>query len=708
MISGDNLLVLPGGSGGGGNKDDAFLKSDLKRTKNLQKKKMNILLDDNDYDDSTDFGVPACKRLCYDDEDDDDDSDGFNLRESTTTCEINNKESNTSIITNVTTTNNSSSNEDSGDDDDSDDNILTGKQGHKRVMFSALKNTFASKAIKLPSKTPHNDTVFASKFNKTGWFSEPTARVSEPVKATVYVRREPLPKPAQSGITVKPPKIPVPPELETTTAAAPPPPKRSLLPLPDAAGFGSDDEDIPRSSRTSATPQLIRASYTPTTPLKCPNTPVRTPSISRCQIPPLTVAHPAMFRKVYGGNNNVSKTQFSLDNLEFCSEIGRGSFGSVHKVRCIKDNQYYALKISNKPFSSISRPSLPLSFPVPPKPATANFTFDHIPKPPLTENPSIFAKSSIFSNNSNSNSSGNSSTIEHILASIQQHRKKGSKNKVVIPALPSRHAKGSGSEDGDTLADSPLIRTESIEKMRALEGGASVYINNEVERMVSIPYHPNILSIVQAWLESDRKIYILTDLCEKSLKRRLEELWAEGKGLSEEQILAYAHDIFSGVHHLHKHRTMHLDLKPDNLLLCNGGTRVKVGDFGLAHRDGDKVIPSEGDNKYMAPELLEGVFGYPADIFSLGITLYEMAIPNIVLQGNGERWRALRNNDIDFSVWSHSEDLKELIKWMLRAAPEERPTAEQLVSHKIFGKKKTAVPGKGGKAGVVIDNKPLP
>ena len=216
----------------------------------------------------------------------------------------------------------------------------------------------------------------------------------------------------------------------------------------------------------------------------------------------------------------------------------------------------------------------------------------------------------------------------------------------------------------------------------------------EVELAMSVPEHPNVVCTYQAWEEADRHLYILSEFCEQSLSGLLEERWLrKDRAFSETQLLCFAADMLRGVAFLHGLGIMHLDLKPANMLVrqCSVPRAVlKICDFGLAHRveDGRQQQQQEqeqhafvaGDNRYMAPELLADMFGFPADVFSLGITLYEMSHPGVVLPTHGDRWKALRSNDIDFGVWEYSRELKELITAMLSSDPSRRPTAPQLAA----------------------------
>ena len=59
----------------------------------------------------------------------------------------------------------------------------------------------------------------------------------------------------------------------------------------------------------------------------------------------------------------------------------------------------------------------------------------------------------------------------------------------------------------------------------------------------------------------------------------------------------------------------------------------------------DHGIEGEGDRKYMGPEILRGHFDKPADIFSLGLIIFETA-GNVELPDNGVAWQKLREGDI--------------------------------------------------------------
>jgi serine/threonine protein kinase len=82
------------------------------------------------------------------------------------------------------------------------------------------------------------------------------------------------------------------------------------------------------------------------------------------------------------------------------------------------------------------------------------------------------------------------------------------------------------------------------------------------------------------------------------------------------------------LHHAHTHGTLHRDVKPANLLVDSEGT-VCVADFGLARAvdrtDGSHSGDARGTLRYMAPEQCDGRADARSDLYSLGLTLYELA-----------------------------------------------------------------------------------
>jgi len=134
--------------------------------------------------------------------------------------------------------------------------------------------------------------------------------------------------------------------------------------------------------------------------------------------------------------------------------------------------------------------------------------------------------------------------------------------------------------------------------------------------------HPHIATLYA--LEHDgRALFIAMELMPGG---SLRDLVARGP-LPVPQALAHARDVAAALAHAHRRGIVHRDIKPENLMLDEEGA-VKVMDFGLARALQASRLTMTGTTlgtaAYMAPESTRGATGPPADVFALGVVLYEM------------------------------------------------------------------------------------
>ncbi len=144
--------------------------------------------------------------------------------------------------------------------------------------------------------------------------------------------------------------------------------------------------------------------------------------------------------------------------------------------------------------------------------------------------------------------------------------------------------------------------------------------------------HDNIVPIYQVGEEKGIPFLAMALLKGKSLGQYLRE----NPRPDLQFTLAIAHDVADGLAAAHDKGLMHRDVKPDNIwiepLPKTGGSRAKILDFGLARpREGNQQVVTHrgavlGTPAYMSPEQARGGdVDHRADLFSLGIVLYQMA-----------------------------------------------------------------------------------
>ena len=170
------------------------------------------------------------------------------------------------------------------------------------------------------------------------------------------------------------------------------------------------------------------------------------------------------------------------------------------------------------------------------------------------------------------------------------------------------------------------------------------WLLHEVQCMQRLEASDYLVQLVSAWQESGY-FYVQIELAERgTVKDLLTDLCYRGQHMPDSTIWHVLHDVSCGLECIHQAGLVHLDIKPANLLISHDGI-VKIGDFGMAAEVGQGEDGREGDTRYLAPELLETSDRQPsADVFSLGLTLYEMCLSpgSAGLPSEGPLWHTLR------------------------------------------------------------------
>jgi serine/threonine-protein kinase len=146
--------------------------------------------------------------------------------------------------------------------------------------------------------------------------------------------------------------------------------------------------------------------------------------------------------------------------------------------------------------------------------------------------------------------------------------------------------------------------------------------------------HPNIVTIYDIG-KSERVAYMAMEFLEGE---ELRAILTPGQPLPIIQALDVALQVAEGLHYAHGRHIVHRDIKPANIMVVGNGL-VKITDFGIARMRTNEVKTMTGmilgSPKYMSPEQVAGKRAdHRADLFSLGVVLYEMVTGQTPFQGD--------------------------------------------------------------------------
>ncbi|XP_060793267.1 serine/threonine-protein kinase 17B [Neoarius graeffei] len=161
--------------------------------------------------------------------------------------------------------------------------------------------------------------------------------------------------------------------------------------------------------------------------------------------------------------------------------------------------------------------------------------------------------------------------------------------------------------------------------------------------------------------------------------------------LSEGQIIRLIRQILEGISLLHQSNIVHLDLKPQNILLTGLSPLgdIKIVDFGLARRLGSMGELREivGTPEYVAPEILNyEPITTATDLWSVGVITYMLITGESPFAGEDKQQTFLNvsqiNVDYSKEAFSRVSELAvHFIRKLLVKVPEDRPSAAECLSH---------------------------
>jgi serine/threonine-protein kinase len=185
--------------------------------------------------------------------------------------------------------------------------------------------------------------------------------------------------------------------------------------------------------------------------------------------------------------------------------------------------------------------------------------------------------------------------------------------------------------------------------------------------------HPAIITIYDVGREGDTA-FIAMELMEGKDLREL----IEGVSLTPSRSVAIAAAAAEGLAYAHERGIVHRDIKPGNIMVLADG-RVKIMDFGIARLNESTVKTQTGvllgSPQYMAPEQIIGQpLDHRADIFSLGLVLYEMLTGTKPFAGEDIPELTFKVANLPAAPPSHlAPDLPPVIDFIIARALKKKP-----------------------------------
>ncbi len=196
------------------------------------------------------------------------------------------------------------------------------------------------------------------------------------------------------------------------------------------------------------------------------------------------------------------------------------------------------------------------------------------------------------------------------------------------------------------------------------------------QEILSTLHHPNIVRLLDSFETEEHRCLIL----ERAIGSTLRDLMKPNKPWPVQRAYPVLRAISSALAYLHRNNVLHLDLKPENVLLEERKSTLKLADFGLALSREEAAMPRElkdamGSLDYAAPEQR---FGLPmderTDVYALAALTYELLTGRIA----GRVYTPLSDRSVNLPY-----AVDALLRAGLARNVEDRPTGILVFQHEL-------------------------
>ena len=231
---------------------------------------------------------------------------------------------------------------------------------------------------------------------------------------------------------------------------------------------------------------------------------------------------------------------------------------------------------------------------------------------------------------------------------------------------------------------------------------------NEVRILASVK-SPFVISYKEAFIEEEKEtLCIVMEYADKGdLYQKIVHLKKIGCLIEEIDAWKIFIQMVRGLKSLHDLKILHRDLKSANIFLFSDGT-AKIGDLNVS-KVAQKGLgyTQTGTPYYASPEVWnENPYDNKSDIWSLGCVTYEMLTlhPPFRAKNMEQLYNRVIKGIYGKIGDKYSEDMNEIIAFLLKVNPKERPTCDEILKHPIIKKRLEFFQAQSGEPEGMMDN----